>query len=182
MYLWPQPVCDFRRTGSGKTTLLEELQRRGFQCAPEVARQIIQEQVQTGGTALPWKDREAYTWLMLQRSIESYESLTTANAPVFLDRGIPDSLCYARLIGLADETALQDACRRYRYASVVFLTPPWAEIYSTDNERKQDFDEAQQTYRQMADVYRECGYQLLEVPKATPSVRAQFVLDELRLP
>ena len=54
---------------SGKTTVLHELASLGFAFAPEVARQIIREQVQSGGTALPWRDREAYTRLMLQRSI-----------------------------------------------------------------------------------------------------------------
>jgi predicted ATPase len=33
--------------GSGKTTLLTELARRSFRCVPEVARLIIQEQMQT---------------------------------------------------------------------------------------------------------------------------------------
>jgi len=45
--------------GSGKTTVLHELAARGFPFAPEVARQIIQEQMQSGGVALPWGDREA---------------------------------------------------------------------------------------------------------------------------
>ena len=54
---------------SGKTTVLHELASLGFARAPEVARQIIREQAQSGGTALPWRDREAYTRLMLQRSI-----------------------------------------------------------------------------------------------------------------
>jgi len=52
--------------GSGKTTVLHELASLGFAFAREVARQIIREQVQSGGTALPWRDREAYTRLMLQ--------------------------------------------------------------------------------------------------------------------
>ena len=39
--------------GAGKTTLLLELERRGFCCVPEVARQIIQEQVRDEGDALP---------------------------------------------------------------------------------------------------------------------------------
>jgi predicted ATPase len=38
--------------------VLDELERRGFRCAAEVARQIIQEQVRDGGDALPWGDRE----------------------------------------------------------------------------------------------------------------------------
>jgi predicted ATPase len=86
--------------GSGKTAVIEELAGRGFRCAAEVARQIIIEQVRDGGTALPWGDREAYTWLMLRRSIESYVAHASSLEPVFFDRGIPDTLCYARLIGL----------------------------------------------------------------------------------
>ena len=146
--------------GSGKTTILRELAKSGFTHAPEAARQIIQEQVQVGGTALPWGDQQAYINLMLQRSIESFIAHTPAVRPTFSDRGIPDTLCY-------------------RYAGLVFLAPPWKEIYQTDAERKQDFAEAEQTYLQMADVYRECGYELIEVPRATPPERAQFVLKQL---
>jgi len=157
------------------------LARRGFPFASEVARQIIQEQIQAGGTALPWGDREAYTRLMLQRSIESYLEHTPAPQPMFSDRGIPDTLCYARLIGLRDDGFIQDACCRFRYAPLVFLAPPWREIYETDNERKQDFAEAERTFDQMAEVYRECGYALSELPKATPAARATFILRQLQM-
>jgi predicted ATPase len=167
--------------GSGKSTVLHELAGRGFSFAPEVARQIIQEQIQAGGTALPWIDREAYTRLMLQRSIESYLEYTPALKPMFSDRGIPDTLCYARLIGLRGDGFIRDACRRYRYAPLVFLAPPWKEIYETDNERKQDFAEAERTFDQMAEVYRQCGYALSELPKATPAARAAFILRQLHL-
>ena len=34
--------------GAGKTTVMAELERRGFRCAAEVARQIIHEQVRDG--------------------------------------------------------------------------------------------------------------------------------------
>jgi predicted ATPase len=88
--------------GSGKTTVLLELAKLGFRHATEVARQIIREQIRAGGTALPWDDREAYTDLMLRRSIESFREHTPALRPMFSDRGIPDTLCYARLIGLRE--------------------------------------------------------------------------------
>ena len=100
--------------GAGKTTVLEELNKHGFRCAPEVARQIIQEQVCRGGKALPWEDRELYTGLMLQRSIDSYRDCTLALGPVFFDRGIPDTLSYARLIRFADERPIRSACDQYR--------------------------------------------------------------------
>ena len=47
--------------GAGKTTLLAELHKLGYSTAPEVARQIIQEQVKSGGDALPWADKEGWT-------------------------------------------------------------------------------------------------------------------------
>jgi predicted ATPase len=165
--------------GAGKTTVLQELASRGYRFAPEIARQIIQEELQSGGTDLPWGDREAYTLRMLKRSVESYQSHTPAPRPTFSDRGIPDTLCYARLIGLANQESILDACLQYRYASVVFLAPPWKEIYETDNERKQDFAEAERTFEQMVQVYRECGYTILELPKTKPTTRADFILEQI---
>ena len=165
--------------GAGKTTLLLELQKLGYAHAPEAARQIIQEQASAGGNALPWADRHAYTQMMLQRSVELYLQYTPAAQITFSDRGIPDTFCYARLIGLADSESIESACRQYRYAPMVFLAPPWQEIYQTDSERKQDFDEAVRTFALMSEVYRELGYGTIEIPKLAPAERACFVLERL---
>jgi len=88
------------------------------------------------------------------------------------------------LIGLCDDELVDkitDACLEYRYAPIVFLAPPWKEIYETDSERKQDFAEAERTFKQVSEVYRQCGYESILLPKLTPSARAQFILDGLRL-
>jgi predicted ATPase len=165
--------------GSGKTTVLLELKRRGYRFAPEVARQIIQEQVRTGGTALPWNDRELYTRLMLEGSIGSYKAHTPASEITFADRGIPDTLTYARLIGLEDDAYIRRACAEYRYAPTVFVAPPWAEIYRRDSERKQDWEEAVRTHEINVSIYRECGYDLIELPRASPEARAEFIRGQL---
>ncbi len=136
MYSSPNLFIVSGGPGSGKTTVLDELARLGYGHAPEVARQIIQEQVAAGGTALPWADRAAYVRLMLERSVASYREYAATESPMFADRGIPDTLCAARLYGLGDLTAIESACRDYRYAPLVFVAPPWAEIYQTDGERK----------------------------------------------
>jgi len=167
--------------GAGKTTVLVELEKRGYRVAPEVARQIIQEQVRDGGTALPWANRRLYTNLMLARSVESYRAHTPSSQPAFCDRGIPDTLGYARLIGLEEDAEIRIACDQYRYAGSVFLAPPWQEIYQTDRERKQDFAEAVRTYETIARVYQECGYEIVELPKSTPRARAEFILGHLQL-
>jgi predicted ATPase len=106
--------------GSGKTTVLAELSELGFPHAPEAARRIIAEQMSKGGTALPWQDRKAYADLMLERSIELYLEHGFTLAPKFSDHGIPDTLGYARLVGLEDTALMEDACARYRYAPLVF--------------------------------------------------------------
>lgn len=168
--------------GAGKTTVLRELETLGFRTEREVARQVIREQVQAGGTGLPWMDRRKYTELMLQRSVESYLGHISAPAPVFCDRGIPDTLCYARLIALSELEPIEAACRRYRYASMVFLAPPWREIYTTDAERKQDFAEAEKTFELMMDVYRELAYEVVELPRLPPKPRAQFIISRLMRP
>jgi predicted ATPase len=167
--------------GSGKTTVLAELQRRGFPVIREVARQIIQEQVAIGGNALPWGDRERYTELMLERSIESFLAHRPSAAATFADRGIPDTWGYATLIDLPRRAHIWDACERYRYAPLVFTAPFWEEIYVTDTERKQTMDEAERTALFTVEVYQKCGYDVVVLPKDTPQARADFVLARLDL-
>lgn len=168
--------------GAGKTTLVRELQKRGMACVPEAARQIIQEQVQAKGNAVPWGGTTRYTELMLAQSIADYAKHSGATAPTFFDRGIPDVLCYARLIGLRlDE--IQHACRQYRYGRSVFLAPPWREIYTVDEQRRQTFAEAVETYQVMTQVYADCGYEVVELPQVSPAERAKFLLREIgRIP
>src|SRR5437868_6620544 len=169
--------------GSGKTTVLLALAKQGFAFTPEVARQIIEEQVASGGTALPWGDRKTYTAVMLERSIESYLRHKPTARPMFSDRGIPDTLGYARLIKLQDKRLLariETACREYRYANLVFLAPPWKEIYATDNERKQGFAEAEDTFHQVAGVYASCGYTTAVLPRVPVPDRMTFILDQVR--
>ena len=133
-----------------------------------------------GGTALPWLDRESYTQLLLQRSIKSYLEHFPSSQTTFSDRGIPDMLCYARLIGLLHTRQIESACREYRYARVVFLAPPWKEIYKTDRERKQDYAEAERTYEQLIQVYQDCGYEVSVLPKLAPAARAEFIVKRVR--
>ena len=166
--------------GVGKTTLLRELERRGFCCVPEVAREIIRQQVAGGGDALPWANTRRYTELMLQGSIEVYDANKCATRPTFFDRGIPDVLCYARLIELTETANIDAACTGCRYNQTVFLAPPWREIYSTDDERKQTWDEAVRTHDVMVEAYRSCGYELTELPRVSVEERAELVIARVK--
>lgn len=161
--------------GVGKTAIIRELQYRGYDCVDEVARRIIKEQMESGGNALPWADTAAYTQQMLSRSVQSFIENREARSITFFDRGIPDTLAYARLIGLDVFPELNEAVHTHRYHPVVFILPPWKEIYETDSERKQTFAEAVQTYEVMTRTYSGCGYLPIVVPKLNVQARADFV-------
>lgn len=166
--------------GVGKTSLIEELQRRGYNCVPEVARNIIKEQMETGGDALPWKDTHKYSDLMLSGSIKDYVDLAGETELYFFDRGIPDTYGYEVLMKFDINKALTDAVEKYRYNPVVFILPPWKEIYETDEERKQDYDTAVETYHVMFRVYEKLGYIPKEVPRLPVKERTDFLLKQIK--
>jgi predicted ATPase len=66
---------------------------------------------------------------------------------------------------------------RYPYHRTAFILPPWREIYRTDTERDQSFDEAVSVFRSLRDWYVECGYNLIEVPTGAIDERCGFVLQ-----
>jgi predicted ATPase len=163
--------------GSGKTTLIDSLAARGHVCSTEAGRSVIQDQVKTGGRALPWGDRQLFAEAMLAHEIESYRQAQQYPGIVFFDRGIPDVAGYLRLSGLPVSDEVAKAAREFRYNACVFIAPPWREIFRQDTERKQDFAEAVRTYDMMAATYADHGYQLIELPKVGIEKRADFVLD-----
>ncbi|HEY5336975.1 MAG TPA: AAA family ATPase [Rhizomicrobium sp.] len=165
--------------GAGKTTVLEALRDKGFACVDEVGRKIIQEQKAIGGNIHHNGDRLAYRDLMLARSIADFERMIDEAAPVFFDRGIPGLIGYCRLIGVDVPLHLKEAVAHYRYSSTVFLFPPWPEIYENDADRKQDFQEAINTYSNIKEAYAEYGYRCVEMPKASVAARVDFILSQV---
>ena len=165
--------------GSGKSTLIDALRNAGYTCVPESGRAIIRQQVEAGGTALPWADKNAFARLMFEQAVADYRAYQTAEGPVFFDRGLPDVSGYLRLCGLPVPEDIDAANAQWRYHPVVFIAPPWEEIFSNDSERKQDFAEALATFEQMEAVYNDAGYKLLHLPKASVEKRVDVVLRAL---
>lgn len=166
--------------GVGKTSLITELIKRGYLCVPEVAREIIREQVTSGGNAVPWGNTDAYSDLMSERSIDDFIQMSDASSICFFDRGIPDVIGYNNLIGIDVPEQRQCAAMNYRYNSTVFILPPWKEIYETDNERKQTYDEAVATYFALRSAYSDVNYTVIDVPKLSVEERADFLLNRIQ--
>ncbi len=132
-----------------------------------------------GGDATPWQDPIKFREALLSRSIHIFEQVPERHRPVFFDRGIPDVVGYARFLDVPVPAHHRAAVALYRYASTVFVTPPWREIYENDAERKQTWADAVADYRVNAEAYAEAGYRLVEVPRAPVAERVEFILERV---
>jgi predicted ATPase len=163
--------------GAGKTTLIKALGKAGYARMPEAGRGVIRHQVAIGGTALPWHDPLLFAELMLSWDMRSYHAVGAQTGPVFFDRGVPDTVGYLRLVGIAVPEHIERAAQDLRYSRVVFVAPPWREIFENDRERRQDFDEAVRTYEIVSETYADYGYELIELPFVSVSERVRFVSE-----
>ena len=166
--------------GGGKTTVLLSFiagDSRAFR--KWLGKIKSRSRFTTVGLPFPGSHTARYAKLMLEHSILSFREQMAASQVTFCDRGIPDTVCYLRLIG-HDEAEAVAASVTYRYAAKVFLAPAWAEIYATDTERKQSFEEAVRTCKLMRKVYEECGYEIVELPLVSPAERADFILEQVQ--
>lgn len=161
--------------GSGKSTLLEALAEH-HPVHAEAGRAIIAEQQLLGGPALPCRDRALYAELMLAHDLRSYRAAERCGTTAFFDRGVPDIIGYLRLCGLPVPQHLLEAARRVRYHRHVLITPDWPQIYHRDQHRAQSRDEAARTREHVAAAYRECGYELVELPRADVPTRLHHAL------
>lgn len=165
--------------GSGKSTLLTALAAKGFVTVAEVGRQIIQEQLASGGNAIHTGNKLAFRDKMMAYSIADYINQPERAKPVFFDRGIPDLIGYSYLIQQPIPEQYWQTTRMLRYNPIVFFAPPWSAIYEHDDLRKQDFQEAIDTYEAIKKGYIESDYQVVELPLASVQERVSFVLNAL---
>lgn len=106
--------------------------------------------------------------------------MTTETRIVFFDRGLPDLSGYSRLIGANVPAHIERAIALHRYNSLVFVAPPWEDIYTADTERRQGFAEAIATHDAIRAAYVQAGYEPVELPKASIESRVDFVLSRAK--
>src|SRR5690606_20085656 len=97
---------------------------------------------------------------------------------VFIERGMADVVAYMDYFGTNYPSHFNEACEKYKY-NYVFLLPPWKEIYLTDNERFESFDQALAIHEHLKKSYLSFGYSLIEVLKDSVEARSKFILNNL---
>jgi predicted ATPase len=165
--------------GSGKTTLINALTGKGHTCYPEMSREVIHQAKEQGIDQLFLENPLLFSELLLEGRKKQYHSAIADNAPtVFIDRGIPDVLAYMHYIGDSYPAFFDQACRDHVYTKIFFL-PPWEEIYTADDARYENYEQAKLIAAHLQETYRNYGYESIEVPKDTPDNRIIFILSHL---
>ena len=165
--------------GTGKTTIIEGLLAKGFCCYPEISREVTLEAKKQGIEQLFLENPLLFSELLLEgRKKQFHNAQNEPHDIIFLDRGIPDVLAYMHYIGDSYPAFFDLACREHIYTKI-FLLPPWEEIYESDNERYENFEQATLIYNHLTETYQKYGYHLIEVPKGTVEERISFILNQL---
>ncbi len=164
--------------GAGKTTVIEVLREMNILCIEEPARVILKEQRSINGDGVPDKDPALFNHLMLLRMIEQYTSNARTNEFILFDRGIPDIVAYSELLNTSTEEPII-ASKAYRYNAHVFLMSGWKDIYANDEERKVDFETANEFGKCVRRIYEELDYSIIEVPFVSALERAVFVVNSI---
>ena len=160
---------------SGKTTVICELERMGYRVVHEAARAYIDSQLQKGrsmdsirGNALEMQ--QAILWQKLEK-----EGRLPDREPVFLDRGIPDSIAYYQLSKLNAEEPLKYS-HSVRYKKIFFFERL---AFAQDRVRNEDEETAAKLDALTAGAYEMLDYEVIRVPVLSVRERTEFVLKNL---
>ncbi|MBT29926.1 MAG: ATPase [Thalassobius sp.] len=175
--------------GAGKTTLINMLEELGFLVSHEVSRKLIKQEAKKKDGVLPWKNLPLFAekaCLAMKKEwsypVEAtpYGNITPLKPLfVFYDRGLPDIEAYLLNAKEIVSNSIDKVISACRYQKKVFWCAPWEDIYVQDPERPQDFQLAKDLGITIKQVYEYYDYQVIEVPKDTPSQRVDFILGNL---
>ena len=98
----PERIILTGAPGSGKTAILNAL-RDDIRCYDEPARQILAQQRAPGGDGTPEQNASKFVDLLLQRSIANHADPQEHVASALFDRGVPDCIAYAQILGTEPE-------------------------------------------------------------------------------
>ncbi len=171
---------------TGKTSIIKALEEDGFFCFPEFIRSITQEAKNNNAIHIvsnpiaSVSDPYDFNIQLMNGRINQYKDPITNDMDIaFYDRGIPDVLAYMDLFKQSYDAPFIKACRDYVYDQV-FLLPPWKEIYISDAERYESFEEAQQIHHHLLETYTKFGYNCIEVPFGNVKERSTFILQHVK--
>ncbi|MDT0607793.1 ATP-binding protein [Croceitalea rosinachiae] len=174
--------------GTGKTVVIEQLEEKGYHCFHEIIRSMTakakndESSKELVSNPLVFvEDPYQFNMNLLNGRIEHFSQSKQIEGPVsFFDRGIPDVLAYMDYFDQKYEKEFITASENYRY-DALFIMPPWKEIYISDNERLETFQEAEAIHNCLMKTYQRFNYEPIIVPKTSIDERITFIVNKLKL-
>lgn len=179
----PKKIVITGGPGTGKTAIVQKLENDGHNCFHEVIRSMTNTAKEKGdlrsfatNPIASVSNPLQFNRELLNGRITHFEQSKTINeAFVFFDRGIPDVLAYMDFYDQNYGSEFSGACKEYLY-DTVFLLPMWQDIFVSDNERFESYDEALKIQRHLSETYTRYGYTVIEVPPDSVKNRVEFIL------
>jgi len=162
---------------TGKTTLLAELSKRGYKTLPEAARHIIESNLAKGLSLQEIRADEKKFQEDVALLKAEVESTLQKDTPIFLDRGMHDTIAYLQHYGFAIEDWVQNLVKKSSYDKV-FLLEPLGE-YIQDNARTEGEEFVVTMHNLLNVVYTKYGMRPISVPAMPVIDRANFILRNL---
>lgn len=167
--------------GTGKSSIINELNNRGHICFEEISRQVTLEARKKGIEQLFLTEPLLFSELLLKGRLKQFfDADDYAGTPVFLDRGLPDVLAYMDYFNTDYPIDFVETCQNNRYDHV-FVLAPWYDIFISDSERYENFEQAELIHNHLLNSYKNFDYDLLDVPFESIKKRTDFILDALNL-
>jgi len=163
--------------GTGKSTVLNELNKLGYQCMPEISREVTLQAQKEGIEQLFLTKPLLFSEKLLEGREKQYldAEKSTANT-IFFDRGIPSIHAYMRYFKTDFPAIFLEKSKQHIYTKVFqFLT--WEKIYISDNERYETFEESTAISSFLNKAYTELGYDIINVPFGTVKERCDFIVN-----
>ena len=165
--------------GIGKSSIINELIKRDYTCFEEVSRQVTLDARKDGIEQLFLTKPLLFSERLLEARTQQFIDAESVDAnTVFLDRGLPDVLAYMDYAKSIYPKYFIETCERYKYDKV-FVLSPWQEIFVSDSERYENFNQAVEIHHALLNTYKNFDYELLDVPFDTVEKRADFIIDAL---
>jgi predicted ATPase len=167
--------------GTGKSTVIIELEKQNYACMHEISREVTLMARKNGIEQLFLKDPLLFSNLLLEGRIQQFlKADKLKDNLIFFDRGIPDVHAYMNYLGVTYPNKYVTESKNHQYFDTIFIMPPWKEIYITDEERYESFEQSLAIYNHLKNAYEELAYNVVEVPIGTVTFRADFILQNIK--
>ena len=161
---------------TGKTSVLNELKKLGFVCYDEAARDILSD-YSSKGSSFKLDPIKISREILSKRDNDYNDAsrISCKNDIIFYDRGVHEITAYLRFINQSNDY-WEELLKNYKY-NVVFIFPSWKEIYTKDDNRIEEYEEAMKISPFIYQIYDESSILSIEVPNVSVKERVEFILN-----